>query len=421
MVHSSFNAYVHLPLQTDIDLSAAVPMLIKISTLPDSNIIWICIGNLRMMNHGNVLLFDIVIIILHLLPYVKEIPLFGKNRTKEAIAIYRGFHYTESKLFRYSNQLRFHSEPVFEKITLGGGVVGKVFQIQRFSLYDGPGVRTVVFLKGCPLHCIWCHNPEGLSGKQQILYSPNRCIGCMDCVAACSVGCHTQITDRHIFNRADCTGCGACARQCCTGALSIAGMDMTPEAVMEQVLRDREVFLESGGGLTISGGEPFAQPEFTIRLLQLAKQAGIHTAVETSGYTTREIIREAAQVADLFLYDYKVTDNVLHKKLCGVSNDQILSNLALLDTLGAEVILRCPIIPGQNDTPDHICGIGMVAADHTCIKQVHLEPYHRLGIDKAEQLGLDSVFETIPPDKFLMEQYCGSIQSRCGKPAMISF
>ena len=298
--------------------------------------------------------------------------------------------------------------------------MGRIFQIQRFSLYDGPGVRTVVFLKGCPLRCIWCHNPEGLSPKPQLLYSPSRCIGCLDCVSACPNHCHSRTGGSHSFDRTGCIGCGVCASQCCTGALSLAGTEMTPEAVMEQVLRDQAVCWESGGGLTVSGGEPFAQPAFTIRLLQLAKEAGIHTAVETSGYAASEVIREAAKYTDLFLYDYKATDPALHQTLCGVSNQKILSNLKLLDTLDAEVILRCPIIPGQNDDPRHIQGIGTVAAGHTCIKQVHLEPFHRLGIDKAAQLGMDSVFDTIPPDKALMEQYRCCVQTFCSKPTKIN-
>jgi len=298
--------------------------------------------------------------------------------------------------------------------------MGVVFNIQRFSLYDGPGVRTVVFLKGCPLRCIWCHNPEGLQAKPQLLYDPDRCIGCMECVAACPNFCHGQEAGRHVFDRTSCTGCGSCAGQCCSGAVSVAGEEMTPQAVMEQVLRDREIYFASGGGLTISGGEPLAQPDFTARLLQLAKQAGIHTVLQTSGFCSAETIREVAGHTDLFLYDYKATDDALHRRLCGVSNKMILSNLKLLEELEAEVILRCPIVPGQNDDDDHICGIAAVARAHTCVKQIHLEPYHRLGIGKALWLGLDDIFDTVPPTKEFMEQYRHRIRVGCGKPTWIS-
>lgn len=298
--------------------------------------------------------------------------------------------------------------------------MGNVFHIQRFSLYDGPGVRTVVFLKGCPLRCVWCHNPEGLSPKQQIQFNPSKCIGCMDCVNACPNGCHTQESGHHIYNRDQCTACGQCAAGCCSNALSLSGMEMTPEEVMVQVLKDRSVYSESGGGLTLSGGEPFAQPKFAIALLRLAKEHALHTCVETCGYTSADILTEAAKYTDLFLYDYKLTDEDLHRKFCGVSNRKILENLNLLDKLGANVILRCPVIPGCNDEDSHIQAIGKLAASHSCIQQVHLEPYHRLGIDKAAQLGTLPSFETVPPDGDTMEQYRKAIENISQKPVHIS-
>ena len=298
--------------------------------------------------------------------------------------------------------------------------MGNVFHIQRFSLYDGPGVRTVVFLKGCPLRCVWCHNPEGLSTKSQIQFNPSKCIGCLDCVSACPNGCHTQKDGLHIYNRERCTACGQCTAQCCSNALSVSGSSMTPEEVMAQVLRDQEVYTTSGGGLTLSGGEPFAQADFTISLLQLAKNHGLHTCVETSGYADPQRLTQAAKCTDLFLYDYKVTDDALHQKLCGVSNKKILDNLSLLNDLGANIILRCPIIPGCNDNPEHIEGIAALAAKYDCVRQIHLEPYHRLGIDKAAQLGLKRPFDTQPPSKEAMEQLRQKIEALCHKPTQIS-
>ena len=294
--------------------------------------------------------------------------------------------------------------------------MGTVFDIQRFSLHDGPGVRTVVFLKGCPLRCVWCHNPEGLSRAPQILFDPGRCIGCMDCVTACPVGCHTEADGLHGFERMACTACGKCAEGCCTGALSVAGQELSPRQVLDRVLRDRGVYASTRGGLTLSGGEPFAQPEFALELLKLAKEESLHTAVETSGYAPEVVIRQAAAYTDLFLYDYKVTDPAAHQALCGVSNEAILANLALLDSLGASVILRCPIIPGQNDTPDHRKGIGKTAKQYDCIKEVHLQPYHRLGLDKAARLGKDRGFDTALPDKDSMARYAAQIRRLCGKP-----
>ena len=189
---------------------------------------------------------------------------------------------------------------------------------------------------------------------------------------------------------------------------------------MAQVLKDRSVYAESGGGLTLSGGEPFAQPEFAITLLKLAKEQVLHTCVETCGYTSADVLTEAAKYTDLFLYDYKVTDDELHRKLCGVSNRKILENLAKLEQLGAEVILRCPIIPGCNDTPGHLGGIGIIAAKYACIRQIHLEPYHRLGMDKASQLGLALAFEATLPSSEDMEQYRRKIQEICHKSTQIS-
>lgn len=298
--------------------------------------------------------------------------------------------------------------------------MGNIFHIQRFSLYDGPGVRTVVFLKGCPLRCLWCHNPEGLSTKQQIQFNPSKCIGCMDCVNACPKECHTRENGRHIYNREHCTVCGQCAAQCCSDALSISGMKMSAEEVMSQVLKDRSVYSESDGGLTLSGGEPFAQPEFALSLLRLAKEHNLHTCVETSGYTSADILTEVAKYTDLFLYDYKLTDEDLHRKFCGVSNRKILDNLNLLDELDADVILRCPIVPGCNDEESHIQAIGKLAASHRCIGQIHLEPYHRLGIDKSTQLGALPSFETTPPDSNTMEQYRYAIETISQKPTLIS-
>lgn len=296
--------------------------------------------------------------------------------------------------------------------------MGMVFHIQRFSLYDGPGVRTVVFLKGCPLRCRWCHNPEGLTREQQIQFNPAKCIGCMDCVSVCPQGCHISREGVHLYQRENCRVCGACADNCCSGALNVMGVQMSPEDVMEQVLRDKGMYGQEGG-LTLSGGEPFAQAEFAIQLLQLAKAAGLHTCVETSGYADSEKITQAARFVDLFLFDWKATDAKTHEKLCGVSNEKILSNLKQLENLGKEVILRCPIIPGCNDDPAHIRGIGELAQKYDCIQQVHLMPYHRLGVNKAAQLG-QVIFETHVPEGELMEQYRQQIENLSGKSTRIN-
>lgn len=297
---------------------------------------------------------------------------------------------------------------------------GIVFNIQRFSLFDGPGVRTVVFLKGCPLRCLWCHNPEGFSPRPQVMFNASKCIGCGDCATVCLSGCHTMQDGMHGFDRTACTGCGDCARACCTGALSGIGTLTEADDVMKTVLRDLDVYRENGGGLTVSGGEPFLQADFAIELFRLAKQAGISVCVETSGYATPDDIREAAPLVDQFLFDYKATGDDMHRMLCGVSQEKILSNLSLLDSLGAHAVLRCPIIPGLNDIPSHIEGIARTAAAHSCVRSVQLEPYHRLGVSKAEQLGTTAAYDTTPPARATIEEYCRQIKEICGKDTSIS-
>ncbi len=304
-------------------------------------------------------------------------------------------------------------------------MTGNVFHIQRFSLFDGPGVRTVVFLKGCPLHCIWCHNPEGLSFRPQVMYRPDRCIGCMECVKVCPLGCHAEQDGIHLYDRRACVGCGKCAQVCCSGALSLAGERLEVSQVLEQVLRDKALYEESGGGLTLSGGEPLAQAEFAVALLKGAKDVGLNTCVETGGYADSRVIREAAAYTDWFYYDYKVTGEELHRKLCGVSGEPILENIAVLEELGARVVLRCPIIPGVNVTSadggaEHIAAIGELARRYDCIREVHLEPYHNLGVTKAQELGLEDGFDTQVPERAKLEQYCQQITGRCGKLCKIS-
>ena len=219
-------------------------------------------------------------------------------------------------------------------------MTGIVFDIQKFSIHDGPGIRTNVFLKGCPLSCLWCHNPESARFQPELFYRDDKCVGCGACVGACPADCHAVTAEGHLFDRAACVACGACAEVCPTGALEMCGREMTVDEVMAEVLRDRPFYETSGGGMTVSGGEPFARFPFLLELLKAAKEAGLDTAVETSGFTAPAQIAEAAPYIDTFLYDYKETDPEKHRAFTGVDNAPILENLALLDTLGARVILR---------------------------------------------------------------------------------
>lgn len=269
-----------------------------------------------------------------------------------------------------------------------GSMEGCIFNIQRFSVHDGPGIRTNVFLKGCPLRCIWCHNPEGLKAEKQIKYSPEKCIGCGDCADACENGGHLVDGGIHMLDFSRCVSCMSCAAACPANAIEADGEIRDVSYIISEVLRDESYFESSGGGLTLSGGEPFYQSDFAIEILKTAKENGINTAVETCGMAPTEVFSVAAQYVDLFLFDYKATGEELHKKVTGASQKQILANLKLISELGAEIILRCPIIPGINDNDEHYKGIGEIA-DKYNIKEINIMPYHSLGNGKREKLGME--------------------------------
>ena len=231
--------------------------------------------------------------------------------------------------------------------------VGMITAIQKFCINDGPGIRTTVFMKGCPLNCIWCHNPETKSFSPEMFYDVTKCIGCRACLKACPIGCHS-FDQQHHYDRENCTYCGRCVKACATQALELSGKELSVEEIIEEVMKDKIFYDNSGGGMTLSGGEPLAQPSFTLSLLEQAKNKGLHTCIDTCGFAPEAYIRQIAPYVDIFLYDYKETDPVRHKEFTGVTNERILSNLRLLDSLGANIILRCPIIPTKNDNEENI-------------------------------------------------------------------
>lgn len=272
-------------------------------------------------------------------------------------------------------------------------ITGRILNIQHFCVDDGPGIRTTVFLKGCPLRCIWCHNPESHEAETEILYRPERCRACGTCAALCEQGAHSiSPTEGHFYDRERCIRCGKCTTHCLTDALEPAGKTATVAEVLTEVLADRTFYATSNGGVTLSGGEPTAQPRFSEALLTACKQEGLHTCVETCAWCTPDALRRLIPHTDLFLVDFKLGDDEKHKTYTGVSNRPILENLALLRDFGAAVILRCPLIPAINTDTAHYDSIAALVNTHPNILQVDLEPYHPMGIGKSTALGKQAAY-----------------------------
>lgn len=297
---------------------------------------------------------------------------------------------------------------------------GIVFNIQKFSIHDGPGIRTNVFLKGCPLRCLWCHNPEGLETAPEVEFDPQKCIGCGLC-QVCDHGGHIFYEEvGHVYDRQNCTRCGKCTEACPAASLKMMGTRQTVDEVMEKVMADKPFYDKSGGGMTLSGGEPLYQPAFALALLKEAKARGLHTAIETSGFASAEVFTSILPYTDLLLLDYKITGEEEHRKYTGVPQGPILANMERAAEAGVQAVLRCPIVPGINDNEPHYRAIAALADRLDNVIRVDLEPYHTLGTGKTGRLGKESGFVTRMPEKAEMEEIRQFIEGICTKPVAVS-
>lgn len=292
----------------------------------------------------------------------------------------------------------------------------EVFDIQHYCVDDGPGIRTNLFLAGCPLSCAWCHNPEGKYASPQLLFYKNKCIQCGNCAQVCSNDCHQWTDAGHMIQKERCSKCGKCAAACPNGALKRSSRFMTVEEIEQELILDEPFYHGSGGGVTLSGGEPLLHPRLIQELAQRLHRRGIHVAAETSGYIDPEIFARLEPHIDLYLFDIKLTDPQEHYRYTGVYPDRILANLELLARRGKAVILRCPIIPGVNDRQEHILAVAGLADAYENVRYIELMPYHSLGLSKYEALSQEPSYAR--PESMIRqeaEQLAQLAAAYCGK------
>jgi len=265
-------------------------------------------------------------------------------------------------------------------------MTGIIFNVQRYSVHDGPGIRTTAFLKGCPLTCSWCHNPEGVAAAPEILLLADRCVGCLACVEACPQPSIERGDGRAWTNRAVCQVCGRCVAACVRGARKLVGREVTADDLVVELERDRPFFEQSGGGVTLSGGEPLMQGEFALAVLGACRDRGLHTALDTSGAAPSDVASRAARLADLVLFDLKLLDAGRHRDAVGTELEPILANLRAMDEDGVELWVRFPLIPGATDDEANVTALAETVLSLRNTRRVHVLPFHRTATDKYARL-----------------------------------
>lgn len=289
--------------------------------------------------------------------------------------------------------------------------LGTITDLLSFSLNDGPGIRTAVFLKGCPLHCPWCHNPEAILKSPQLMHTETKCVKCGACAAVCPAGAREP---DGALRRDPCVSCGACVPVCPAGANRVSGMQVTADEIVERAIRDKP-FFRGRGGVTFSGGEPLMQMDFVAACEEKMLARGVSSAIETSCAMPWEVLKPLVPLTQLFLCDWKITDPEKHIRLTGADNALVGENLVRLDEAGARVVLRCPIIPGVNDTGDHFSGIAAWTRRLSHVEKVDILPYHDIGNDKRRALGLPPASFPVPTQT-QKEAWLRELSARCAVP-----
>ena len=295
---------------------------------------------------------------------------------------------------------------------------GTIFNVEGYAVYDGPGIRTIVFLKGCPLTCFWCQNPEGHEPQCQLAFFPDNCIGCGRCASACPNEAVERIEGKSVMNWDKCRRCFKCVEVCLTEARKIMGKLVTAEEVVEEVIKDMPFYRRSGGGITLSGGEPLMQADFASKILRLCKERNISTAIEISGFADKNDFTKVLRYTDFIYYDLKHMDSKKHKAGVGVGNEMILENLNRIP-MNMTVIVRVPIVPGYNDSRKNILDTAEFVEKLNKVKKIELLPYNKLGVSKYERLGKKYLLPNIELPSHEEMSRLKNVVETCGIPCEI--